>query len=270
MTGERNFPDNLRDLENIFHQLRSNRLKCNPVKCEFAQSKVIFLGFSISSEGIVISDDKPDIIRKMQPPKSVKGVQRIIRMFNYLRKMVRAYSQNTYHMRHLLQKDVEFQWNEHCDKELDYIKTALLSRPTLQPMDPSKDLILQIDGSSYGVGWVAYQTDDNGVLHVTEYGGQATTVSQNHWHAGDLELLALTMALKSVEWLARFKKVIVYADSARVLHLNSWEAVNNRQRRAILYLSQFSLDIRYVPGVPNLPTDALSRIFLRYVRMSTE
>jgi len=49
MTGERNFPDHLRDLENIFYQLRSNRLKCNPAKCEFAQSKVIFLGFSISS-----------------------------------------------------------------------------------------------------------------------------------------------------------------------------------------------------------------------------
>ena len=39
--------------------------------------------------------------------------------------------------------------------------------------------------------------------------------------------------------------------------------MNNRQRRVILYLSQFclDLDIRYVPGVRNMPADTLSRIF---------
>jgi len=124
--------------------------------------------------------------------------------------MVSDYSQNTVHMRQLLQKDVEFQSNKNCDKELNYIKSALLSRPILQLLDPSSDLILQIDGSFFGIGWVVYQSDDYNNLHVIEYGGQATTVSQNRWHSG----------IKSVEWLARFKKVTVYTESARVLHLN--------------------------------------------------
>jgi len=136
MTVVRYIPHHLRDLQNIFHQLRSNRLRCNLAKCEFAQSKVVFVGFTISSEGIGTADNKLDIIRQAQPPKSVKGVHRILGMFNYLRKMVRDYSQNTFHMRQLLQKDVEFQWNENCYKALNYIKTALLSSPILQPLDP--------------------------------------------------------------------------------------------------------------------------------------
>jgi len=78
LSSERKFQDHLQNLTNIFHQLRVNRLRCNPAKCEFAQSELVFLGCTISAEGIGIADSKLDIIRKIQPPKSVKSVQRLL------------------------------------------------------------------------------------------------------------------------------------------------------------------------------------------------
>ena len=258
---ERDFQGHINNLINVFRQLRINNLRANPSKCEFAQSKLVFLGFSLSSEGIGIAERQFDIIRKIQPPKSVRAVQRLLGIFNYLKKHIRNYSQNTYHMRQLLQKNTPFYWSEDCQRELIYLQSAILSRPTLQPLDPTKDIVIQTDGSSMGLGWIILQRDDKNRLHVVCYGGQALTAAQSHYHSAELELFALTRALNSIEWVARHRKVTVFTDSSRVLHLNSWTAVNNRQRRILLYLMQFHLDLRYLSGARNLPADALSRIY---------
>ena len=261
LTLDQEFEGHLNSLREVFHQLRINKLRANPAKCTFAENKLEFLGYLISQNGIEISEDKFNIIRKIVPPKNVKGLQRLLGLFNYFKRQIKDYPQNTYHLRKLLQKNTPFFWSAECQNELNYLKSALLSRPILQPLNPGRDLILQCDGSIYGLGWVVYQKDDDNQLRVVCYGGHSTTPAQTRYHSSELELHALVLAVKSVEWLARCREVTVFTDSSRILHINKWEPVNNRQRRIILYLSQFRLDIRYIKGVKNLPADALSRIY---------
>jgi len=137
-------------------------------------------------------------------------------------------------MRKLLKVDVPFEWSDECQKELNYMKECLLSQPILQPLDPSKEVIIQTDASYAGFGFVILQRNDEGKLQVVYYGGSVLTDSQGRYCAADLELSSLVLALKSVEWFAIHKQVIVFTDNSRVLYCHKWAPLNARQRRMIV------------------------------------
>ena len=101
-------------------------------------------------------------------------------------------------MRRLLKSDVQFEWTDDCQKELDYMKERLLSEPILQPLDPSKDVVIQTDASYVGFGFVVLQKDAQHKLQVAYYGGSALTACQSRYSAADLELSLLVLALKSI------------------------------------------------------------------------
>ena len=106
----------LSTIEDTLHTLEINELTCNPSKCMFGMTKLEFLVFVISREGIKISRQTLAAIEKIAPPKNRKSLQRILGLINLWRKFVPQFSQNTYHMRKLLGKDVAFVWSSQCEK----------------------------------------------------------------------------------------------------------------------------------------------------------
>ena len=199
-----------------------------------------------------------EAIGKIQAPKNVKALQRILGMVNYWRKLIPQFSKNTYNMRRLLQKDAPFKWTPYCEAELTYLKTCLVTDPILKPIDPNEDLIISTDASVYGLGYCIMQCDSLGNLHAVKYGSYATTPAQSNYSADDLEATALVYALKSVEWLAQCRHTSVITDNSRVLHIKHWSPSNRRQKRTMTYLMQFPMTILYIRGSKNLLPDALS------------
>jgi len=117
------------------------------------------------------------------------------------------------------------------------------------------------DGSKFGLGWAHMQTDDDVNLHAISCGACSTTPAQSHYSADDLEACALVYALKAIEEIAIHKRVTVITDNSHLLHLNTWQTINARQRRMLAYLMQFNLSTRYIRGSRNMLADALSRVF---------
>ncbi|GKV18271.1 hypothetical protein SLEP1_g28676 [Rubroshorea leprosula] len=70
--------DHLTDLEETFNNLRQNRMRLNPAKCIFGVEFGKFLGFMVSWKGIEVNLEKIRAIAEMEPPKSVKDIQRLI------------------------------------------------------------------------------------------------------------------------------------------------------------------------------------------------
>jgi len=242
--------------------LKENRLTCNPEKCDIAFSKLEFLGREISAEGISLSSKKIAIIQKIALPKTRQSLQRLLGMFNYHRKFLKNYPQNTYNMRQLLLKEAEFKWTDECQRELDYLKACLQKEPILQALDPTKDLTIMVDAANKtGFGWQLMKTDDNNVLRTVSYGGQALSKSQLSWSPAQTELAGLALALRQYECYAIMRQVNVITDNSQVLHLETWHPVNVREKRLIAYLMQFKLKITFVKGCHNVAADALSRVF---------
>ncbi|GKV49801.1 hypothetical protein SLEP1_g56532 [Rubroshorea leprosula] len=68
--------DHLTDLEETFNNLRKNIMRLNSAKCIFGESGK-FLGFMVSRRGIEVNLEKIKVVAKMEPPKSVKDIQRL-------------------------------------------------------------------------------------------------------------------------------------------------------------------------------------------------
>ncbi|GKU97775.1 hypothetical protein SLEP1_g10867 [Rubroshorea leprosula] len=69
--------DHLTDLEETFNNLRQNIMRLNPAKCIFGMESGKFLGFMVSRRGIKVNPEKIIAIADMEPPKSVKDIQRL-------------------------------------------------------------------------------------------------------------------------------------------------------------------------------------------------
>jgi len=90
-------------------------------KCSFCYSEIEYLGFRISTESIRLSQRHLKAISKIEPPKNVKSLQRLLGLFNSFKKHIPRYSHNTAHMRQLLVKKVPFIWSPECQAELTYL-----------------------------------------------------------------------------------------------------------------------------------------------------
>ena len=73
-------------------------------------------------------------------------------------------------MRQLLREDVEFCWNPECDRELQYLKSCLMSEPILVNTDPNKNFVIMCDAASNtGCGYQILQEGSDGRLHAVSY-----------------------------------------------------------------------------------------------------
>ncbi|GKV15219.1 hypothetical protein SLEP1_g26021 [Rubroshorea leprosula] len=70
--------NHLTDLEETFNNLRKNKMRLNPAKCIFGVESEKFLGFMVSRRGIEVNPKKTKAVAEMEPPKSVKDVQRLM------------------------------------------------------------------------------------------------------------------------------------------------------------------------------------------------
>ncbi|GLT39466.1 hypothetical protein SLA2020_136540 [Shorea laevis] len=69
--------DHLDDLNETFQNLRRARMKLNPLKCTFAVESGKFLGYVVSKRGIEVNPDKVQAVQQMEPPRSIKDMQRL-------------------------------------------------------------------------------------------------------------------------------------------------------------------------------------------------
>ncbi|GKV40900.1 hypothetical protein SLEP1_g48494 [Rubroshorea leprosula] len=69
--------DHIDDLNETFQNLRRAQMKLNPLKCTFTVESGKFLGYVVSKKGIEVNPEKVLAVQQMEPPKTVKDVQRL-------------------------------------------------------------------------------------------------------------------------------------------------------------------------------------------------
>ena len=89
------FDSHLASLEKMFAALQAAGLTLKPSKIQFGQKEVDYLGHVISANGISISTDRINAIRDLPTPKSIKDLRSVLGMANFVRRLVKDYSDLT-------------------------------------------------------------------------------------------------------------------------------------------------------------------------------
>ncbi|GKV48883.1 hypothetical protein SLEP1_g55671 [Rubroshorea leprosula] len=149
--------DHLTDLEETFNNLRKNRMRLNPAKCIFGVESGKFLGFMVSRRGIEVNPEKIKAVAEMEPPKSVKDIQRLIGKVAALHRFISKSANKCLPffkiMRSAVQKDElgkqkKFEWNHECQAAFDELK-SYLSSPSLLTKAIDGEILYLYLGISY-------------------------------------------------------------------------------------------------------------------------
>ena len=181
-------------LEETLHKLQEANLTLNEEKCEFSKPSVEFLGSIVDSEGIRVNPKKVEAVTKMEAPKDQSELRRFLGMVNQLSKFQPQIAETTKPLRDLLSSKNHWTWGDAQQQAFSTIKKSLCSTPILALYDPNLQTRLSADASSYGLGAVLMQKQDNNQWRPVAYASRALTPTEQRNAQIEKEALGIIWA----------------------------------------------------------------------------
>jgi len=126
-TASDNPAEHLLKLTAVLDTLREHDLLIQGSKSELFRSHVEFLGFNVSAEGRSPTESKVAAVVDWPAPEIVKHLRSFLRMANFFRSFVPAYSQKVAHLTDLLKASSGAQkvnWSLECETAFNLINKS--------------------------------------------------------------------------------------------------------------------------------------------------
>lgn len=251
-------------LSMLFKVLSSYGLTINVEKCDLGKENLDFLGYTVNATGIRPQADRVQAIVDYPKPKDVKGLQRFLGMVNFYHRCLPKAAPTQDVLYSLIpngRKNDTIVWTPEADVSFQKVKDSLCQAALLAHPDPHSPLILATDASLTSIGASLQQKQNNNVVPLAFF-SRKLTPAQQKYSTYDRELLAIYSAIKYFRPYLEGRIFSIWTD-----HLPLTTAFNQnldkaspRQQRHLDFISQFSTDICYIPGIENNVADALSRV----------
>ena len=167
-------------------QCQHTGLKLNPDKCFIKQEKIRFYGLICGPDGIQPDPNKVTTLKQMAPPTSSKELQAFLGLATYMAPFIPNLSHHTASLRQLLKKENQFDWNASHQDVFNRVKSLISNKVTLTYFDPQKEMMLQVDASTKGLGATLMQ-DNKPVA----FASRALTDTKSRYAKIERELLAV-------------------------------------------------------------------------------
>ena len=250
-------------------------LKLKLSKCEFAKTRVRYLGHILDGNGIHVDPEKVVAVKNMPSPKKVVELQSFLGMVGYYRRFISGFAKIAHPLIKLLKKKEKWLWTDECEQAVLKFKEALTTAPVLCMPDYKKQFIVQTDASLVGIGAVLSQkfgSEDDGKVRDQPVAFVSRTLKgyEKNYSATDLELLAVIWSLKKFRHYILGSRFLLQTDHIALASIrNTKEVYSGRLARWVLSLQEYEpFDIEYRRGITNSNADALSRLPVEQVQES--
>ncbi|KAG8503068.1 hypothetical protein CXB51_000811 [Gossypium anomalum] len=139
----------------------------------------IILGHRITRHGIEADKEKVNVIEKLPPPTSVKGVRSFLGHADFYRRFIKDFSKIAKPLCKLLDKDATFKFNEKCLKAFKGLNSRLITAPIIVTPDWDLPFKLMCDASDFAIEAVMGQRR-NKFFHPIYYASAKVTVYTDH------------------------------------------------------------------------------------------
>ena len=250
------------NLDNTLKKLQEANLTLNKDKCEFALTSVKFVGDIVDSDGVRADLEKVEAILQMKAPTDQTELRRFPGMLNQLSKFQPQTAELTKPLRDLLRSKNQWLWSNDQDEAFRAIKESLTSTPTLVHYDASRDTKLSSDASSYDLGAVLRQKEEDGLWRPVAYASRALSPTEQRYTQIEKEALSITWASE------RFSDYLIgiqyhieteHKPLVPLLSTKHLEDLPARVQRFRLRMMRFSYTISHEPGKSLHTADILSR-----------
>jgi len=256
--------EHLNDLHRILHRIGESGGTVSGKKMQLCRTEVEIVGQKCSRDGRNPTDTRHQRITDWPTPANVSEVRGFLGLCGTVRIWIKDYSQIARPLVHLTRKGQEYFWGEEQEQAFQQLKKLVMSAPALRPIDYSskRPVILSVDTSIHGIGFVLSQLDENGKRVPARYGSLPLPEVAQRYGQSKLELYGLFRALKHFAiFLEGAPNLRVEVDSSSILGMLKnpearWESPLNRWIREIW---AYRFRLIHIPGIQHRAPDALSR-----------
>ena len=121
----------LNHLAEVLKRCEDCNLVLNWEKCHFMVKEGIVLGHRISEKGIEVDKAKVEVIEKLPPPISVKGVRSFLRHAGFYKRFIKDFSKIVHPLCKLLEKECKFYFEDACLRAFGELKEKLVTAPII-------------------------------------------------------------------------------------------------------------------------------------------
>ncbi|GBN20197.1 Transposon Ty3-G Gag-Pol polyprotein [Araneus ventricosus] len=253
-------------LEQIFKRFVDFGITINESKCEFGKPQVDFLGHTINSEGILPMSTKVKAIREFPKPETVSQLRSFLGMVNFYHRFIPKIAEilaplNAYLVGSKKRDKTKIKWNPETDASFDKIKKCLADATLLSHPSTDAKLALVTDCSDFAMGGVLNEITPKGPKPLGFF-SKKLTPTQAKYSAYDRELLAAYSAIQYFRHMLEARPFALYVDHKPLTYAfkQNSDKCSPRRLRQLDFISQFTTDIRYVPGKKNVVANSLSRV----------
>ncbi|XP_063369336.1 retrovirus-related Pol polyprotein from transposon 412 [Cydia amplana] len=254
-------------LRAILSRLEDYGITINPSKCVFGQPSVKFLGYEVSKDGIRPPTEKVQAIIDYPKPKNIDELRRFLGMLNFYRENIKNAAQIQAplckYLHNAKKRDkTEISWDGEADEAFDACKASIQNAALLAHPSHHAPLAIFSDASDKAAG-ASLNQFINDTWQPLGYFSKKFSDAQTRYSTFDRELLAIYLSTKHFRKMFEGRELIIFTDHKPLTYAFTKTSNNNespRRTRQLLYISEFTTDIRHIPGTQNAAADALSRI----------
>ena len=252
------------DLREVLRRLAEHGLVLNREKCVFAAPSVEYLGHVVTAKGICPLGTRVEAISSFPEPATRGELQRFLGMVNYYRRFIRGAANILKPLTDATRgpggTSTPLTMVADMQQAFAAAKSALVGVAELAHPRADAELNLAVDASDKHVGGVLQQWVE-GAWQPLAFYSRKLTAAESRYSTFDRELVACVAAIKHFRYLLEGRKFFIWTDHKPLtgaLHRVS-DALSARVERHLAYISEFTSDLRHVPGRENLVADSLSR-----------
>ena len=213
--------EHLRLIRIVAERLTQAGLTINLAKSKFCQTKIKYLGYVLSEQGLSMDASKIQPILDYPTPKCVKDIRRLLGLGGFYQKFIAKYSEIVTPISNLLKKDRrKFSWTEEANIALEKLKSALVSGPVLANPDFSLPFVIETDSSDLAIGAVLVQMH-GGVRKTIAYFSKKLSSTQRRYSATERECLAVLLSIEHFKHFVEGTPFIVQTDAMSLTFLQS-------------------------------------------------
>jgi RNase H-like domain found in reverse transcriptase/Integrase core domain/Integrase zinc binding domain len=248
-------------LRECFVRCRRNRLALNPAKVYLGVQKGVLLGYVVSKAGKEPDPEKVEVILNLEPPTTIKGIQRALGHFGWYRDVMPNYATAAIPLTNLTRKDVKFVWTPECQAGFDALKAKLTTFPCLVAPDWEKPFHVYCDASAVAVGATLCQAHDpGGKDRPIAFASRQLTASERNYSTTDRECLAMVFSAKKFRHYLLMNPVVFFVDHLALRYMVNKPDLSGRVARWVLLLEELDYTVEYKPGRLHRQADHLSRL----------
>lgn len=235
-------------------------LKFNLEKSIFGVDSITHVGFIVNSQGVEVDPQRLDSLREIEAPKSMKGLQSVLGVWNYIRNFIPHFSTRALPLTNMVGPKTKaklFLWTEDCQKAFDDLKAATLDTKLLANIDYTKQIYIRCDSSQFGTGAVLFQFNELGQECPISYASRKYSMAERNYCTFQQEAAAVVWSLEKFSNFHGGNHVIVQSDHKNL----SWikRSAMPQLTRWRLRLQEFDFSLEYFAGNKNICADGLSR-----------